>query len=269
MPITRLGETGLDKKRLNDYPLFDCHFHIIDHRFPLVPNHGYLPPDLTCDDYRNAMASYDLRGGAVVSGSFQAFDQSYLMDALLTLGPRFVGVTNLPATVTDQEIIDLDLGGVRAVRFNIRRGGSEDISHIDTMARRVHDLAGWHTELYVDSKELGGLIDTLVRLPSCSIDHLGLSEEGFPTLLKLAEKGVRIKATGFGRVGFHVPTALKELYAANPSCLMFGTDLPSTRAPRPYCDDDFLLVVDTLGDEAAQAVFYDNAAAFYRVPQRG
>jgi len=62
-----------------------------------------------------------------------------------------------------------------------------------------------------------------------------------------------------------VATALKELYAANPECLMFGTDLPSTRAPRPYCHEDFLLVIDALGEEAARAVFYDNAARYYRV----
>ena len=76
---------------------------------------------------------------------------------------------------------------------------------------------------------------------------------------------MRVKATGFGRVDFDVPTALRELYAANPACLMFGSDLPSTRAPRPYADKDFLLVVETLGDEAARAVFYDNAAKFYQL----
>ena len=254
-----------ESAQLKGFPLFDSHFHIIDSRFPLTPNNGYLPDDLTCRDYRAQVSAYDIRGGAIVSGSFQAFDQSYLLDALHTLGPQFVGVTNLPTTVTDQEIIDLDGGGVRAVRFNIKRGGSEDVRHLEAMARRVHELAGWHVELYVDSKELGGLFDLLVSLPSCSIDHLGLSKDGFGTLLKLAEKGVRVKATGFGRVDFSVPTALRELYAANPSCLMFGTDLPSTRAPRPYADSDFLLVADTLGDEAARAVFYDNAAAFYRV----
>lgn len=248
-----------------DFPLFDCHFHIIDRRFPLVPNNGYLPDDLTCSDYRNQMTNYDLCGGAIVSGSFQAFDQSYLLDALLVLGPRFVGVANLPFTASDQEIIDLDRGGVRAVRFNIKRGGSEDIRHLAAMARRVHELAGWHVELYVDSRELEGLYDTLVALPSCSIDHLGLSQEGFPTLIKLAEQGVRVKATGFGRVDFDVPTALRALYAANPDCLMFGTDLPSTRAPRPYCDQDFQLVIDTLGESAARKVFYDNAAMFYRI----
>ncbi|MFZ2949730.1 MAG: amidohydrolase family protein [Desulfuromonadaceae bacterium] len=260
-----MNETDTKKQNCDAFPLFDSHFHIIDHRFPLTPNNGYLPDDLTCGDYRAQMSAYDLRGGAFVSGSFQAFDQSYLLDALHTLGPLFVGVTQLPATVTDQEILDLDGAGVRAVRFNLKRGGSEDVRYLDAMARRVHELAGWHVELYVDSRELDGLFGTLVELPAVSIDHLGLAREGFGTLLKLAERGVRVKATGFGRVDFDVPTALRELYAANPAALMFGTDLPSTRAPRPYRHDDFLLVAETLGDEAARAVFYDNAAEFYRV----
>jgi predicted TIM-barrel fold metal-dependent hydrolase len=255
----------VDTARLKRFPLFDSHFHIIDRRFPLTPNNGYLPDDLTCGDYRAQVAQYDLRGGAIVSGSFQTFDQSYLLDALYNLGPLFVGVTQLPATVSDQEILDLDGAGVRAMRFNLKRGGSENVQHLNAMARRVHELAGWHVELYVDSRELDGLFDTLVALPAVSIDHLGLAKEGFGMLLKLAENGVRVKATGFGRVDFDVPTALRELYAANPACLMFGTDLPSTRAPRPYCDDDFLLVANTLGDEAARAIFFDNAAEFYRI----
>lgn len=247
------------------FPLFDSHFHIIDQRFPLTPNNGFLPEDMICADYRVRMKQYDLRGGAIVSGSFQAFDQSYLLDALYTLGPLFVGVTQLPSTVSDQEILDLDSAGVRALRFNLKRGGSEDVRHMDAMARRVYELAAWHVELYVDSRELAGLFDTLTSLPAVSIDHLGLAQEGFKTVLKLAENGVRVKATGFGRVDFNVPAALRELYAANPHALMFGTDLPSTRAIRPYCHDDFQLVVKTLGDEAARAVFYDNAAGFYRL----
>ena len=254
-----------DTSQFKRFPLFDSHFHIIDSRFPLVPNNGFLPEDLTCSGYRTHLAPYDLRGGVIVSGSFQAFDQSYLLDALHTLGPLFVGVTQVPATVSDQEILDLDAAGVRALRFNLKRGGSEDVQHLDAMARRVHELAGWHVELYVDSRDLNGLFDTLVSLPSVSIDHLGLARNGFRTLVRLAEQGIRVKASGFGRVDFDVPSALRQLYAANPSCLLFGTDLPSTRAPRPYCNEDFLLVVDALGAEAARAVFYDNAAQFYRV----
>jgi predicted TIM-barrel fold metal-dependent hydrolase len=206
----------------------------------------------------------DLCGGAVVSGSFQAFDQTYLFHALKVLGPSFVGVTQMPQTVSDQELKELDSAGVRAIRFNVKRGGSEEIHHLESMARRLHQLVGWHIELYVDSTELADLFETLVSLPAVSIDHLGLSRAGFPTLLKLAEKGVRVKATGFGRVDFDVRPALTELYAANPRALIFGTDLPSTRAPRPYRDDDYLLVLETLGEEKAANVFYQNAIEFYR-----
>jgi predicted TIM-barrel fold metal-dependent hydrolase len=243
---------------------FDCHFHIIDKNFPVVPNQGYMPDAFTSEDYLARVKKIELCGGAVVSGSFQAFDQSYLFHALKVLGPTFVGVTQVPQTVSDQELQELNRAGVRAVRFNVKRGGSEDIRHLENFARRIHQLVGWHTELYVDSTELPDLYETLVSLPAVSIDHLGLSKAGFPTLLKLAEKGVRVKATGFGRIDFDVRPALTDLYAANPRALMFGTDLPSTRAPRPYQDADYTLVLETLGEAKAINVFYKNAVEFYR-----
>jgi len=224
-----------------EYPLFDAHFHVIDPRFPLVPNWGYLPDRYTINDYRERLEGYDLRGGVVVSGSFQAFDQDYLVDALSRLGPRYVGVTQLPATMSDEELLELDKAGVRAVRFNLKRGGSESVKHLDSMARRVHEQVGWHVELYADAKDLQDLYPILVALPAVSIDHLGLSTAGLPTLLALAEKGIRVKASGFGRVDFDVPTALKDLYAANPDSLMFGTE------------------------KAAGQIFYTNAINFYRI----
>jgi hypothetical protein len=47
---------------------------------------------------------------------------------------------------------------------------------------------------------------------------------------------------------------------------MFGTDLPSTRAPRPFQPSDLSLLIDTLGEPAAQMVLWSNAATFYRLP---
>jgi len=250
---------------MTQYELFDAHFHIIDPRFPLVPNRGYIPGRYTVNDYRDRLEAYSLAGGAVVSGSFQVFDQDWLVNALSHLGPGFVGVTQLPVTVRDEEIQELDQAGIRAVRFNLKRGGSETIEHLDRMARRVNELAGWHVELYADAKDLTELFATLVALPAVSIDHLGLSKEGFPTLLALAEKGVRVKASGFGRVDFDVRTAIRELYATNPDCLMFGTDLPSTRAARAYADHDFQLITEVLGQKASRQVLYTNAVEFYRI----
>lgn len=248
---------------LREYPLFDSHMHIIDKRFPLISNNGYLPPEFDYKEYLNRMASYQLYGGAIVSGSFQAFDQSYLIDALKNLGDSFVGVTQLPVSVSDEEILKLNKLGVRAIRFNLKRGGSEEIKHLSSLASRIYELANWHVELYVDSKELADLYPTLSDLPFVSIDHLGLSKAGFNLLTQLVEKGVRVKATGFSRVDFDVVTAIKSLYLANPKALMFGSDLPSTRALRSYSNDDFVLVAETLGEEAAIKVFSENAIEFY------
>lgn len=245
--------------------LFDSHFHIIDPRFPLIPNQGYLPPFYTVPDYRAETANFNIIGGAVVSGSFQGFDQRYLAAALMELGPRFVGVTQLPVTASDEQIMELDALGVRAVRFNLFRGGSESIEHLETLARRVFDLAGWHTELYLDARSLPDLAPRLLSLPRVSIDHLGLARAGLPHLLKLVERGVSVKATGFGRGDLDVPETLRAIYTANPGALIFGTDLPSTRSPRPFTESDVTLVLETLGKQAAQQVLFENAFILYRL----
>lgn len=257
--------------RTDDSPsmtaFFDAHLHIIDPRFPLVENQGFLPKPFTCEDYRRKTAHFEVLGGAVVSGSFQHHDQSYLVDALRRLGPSFVGVTQLPHSVSDEALVRLDQQGVRGIRFNLHRGGSDDLSKLDAFARRVYELVGWHAEIYVDSKALAEIGSILRRLPAVSIDHLGLSTEGFDVLLSLVEKGVRVKATGFGRVDLDVRQAIRLIVSANPDALMFGTELPSTRARRPFHDGDLDLVADAVGDEAlAEKVLFRNALDWYRIP---
>ena len=83
--------------------------------------------------------------------------------------------------------------------------------------------------------------------------------------MQLAERGVRVKACGFGRVDFAVPDVLQQLYQANPHALMFGTDLPSTRAPRAFEDTDIALFTEALGEDGAQMALWRNAQDFYRL----
>ncbi len=246
--------------------VFDAHLHIIDPRFPLQANEGYLPAPFGCADYLHQAAALGVSGGAIVSASFQGFDQTYLLAALSELGDRFVGVTQLPANTSDAEILRLKAAGVRALRFNVRRGGSAELSQLPELAARVWELAGWHIELYIDSTQLAAIEPLLVKLPRYAIDHLGLSRAGLPSLCRLAARGAGVKATGFSRGDLNVDAALRELYAANPQTLMFGTDLPSTRAPRPFEAGDMLRVTEALGEEAAQLVFGSNGRRFYRLP---
>lgn len=244
-----------------DTALFDSHLHIIDPDFPLVENTDYLPPAFTVGEYRTRVAGLNVVGGAVVSGSFQAFDQGYLLDALRRLGPGFVGVTQIPADTPDERILELNAAGVRAVRFNLARGGSAGVEDLDRLARRVHEVAGWHTELYVT--DLGSVAGVVRDLPAVSIDHLGMRSENLPVLLDLVEEGVMVKATGFGRVDLDPVEAIQAIVSVNPGALMVGTDLPSTRARRPFADADLDLIADAVGPEHVEAVFHGNAEALY------
>jgi predicted TIM-barrel fold metal-dependent hydrolase len=245
-------------------PFFDAHFHVIDSRFPLSANDGFVPEEFTVAQYRERTAGLGVVGGAVVSGSFQRFDQGYLLDALDQLGRGFVGVTQIPHDLPDGDVVALGERGVRAVRFNLHRGGSAAVEHLEALARRVHDLAGMHVELYVDARDLPDLAAQLAALPAVSIDHLGLHADGLPHLLALVERGVRVKATGFGRVDLDVAATIRAVLAVDPTALMVGSDLPSTRARRPFADSDLELVAAVAGRHL-DAVLHDNAAAFYRV----
>ena len=243
--------------------IFDAHFHIIDPRFPLVENDGYLPPIFNIGDYRIASSPYSITGGAIVSGSFQAFDQKYLLHALKKLGPSFVGVTQIPVSSSDEEIITLNRAGVRAVRFNLKRGGSAGIEDLEALALRVHRLVNWHVELYVDSRDLGGVFERLAKLPKVVIDHFGLSKQGLPLLLKLVEKGVYVKATGFGRIDFDPAEVIKNICDINENALIFGTDFPSTRAPRPFEAEDLEIFQRTLSERQVHKVLFQNAVNLY------
>ncbi|MGV9676271.1 amidohydrolase family protein [Nocardia sp. NPDC003482] len=246
--------------------MFDTHLHIIDPRFPLIENEGYLPRPYTIADYRKRMARFEIDGGAVVSASFQGADTAFMIAALAELGPNWVGVINLHPDATDEQIVELDRAGVRALRFNLKRAAG-DIVALTRQALRAHALVGWHVELYIDGSMLGSLEPVISKLPALSIDHLGMSDVCLPYLLDLVDRGARVKASGFGRVAMDVPNALRRIHTVNPDALMFGSDLPGNRAGRPFRDADVAIIADAVGTDMYK-VLDDNARAFYRLPRK-
>jgi predicted TIM-barrel fold metal-dependent hydrolase len=57
---------------------------------------------------------------------------------------------------------------------------------------------------------------------------------------------------------------MEKIAAANPDSLMFGSDLPSTRARRPFEQADMQLIAGVLGADLARKAFHDNAVKLYR-----
>lgn len=107
----------------------------------------------------------------------------------------------------------------------------------------------------------------MARLPLVVIDHLGLSSEGTASLLDLVSTGAKVKASGFGRVDLHVADTIRRIAAINPGALLFGTDLPSTRATRPFTPDDISLIIDSLGPTGAARALTLNAKELYGTEQ--
>lgn len=243
--------------------VFDAHRYILDPRFPLIENQGFTPEPYTIEDYERDTDGLGVTGGAVVSSSFHTTDQAFMRSALGTLGAGWVGVTQLDADVSDEDIVDLDAVGVRAIRLNLKRGAT-DVQALTSLARRVFDLVGWHAELYVEASMLLSLEPILCKLPAVSIDHLGMSAQGLSYLLDLVDRGVRVKASGFGRVEMDVVDTMKQIHAVNPAALMFGTDHPGTRAPRGFLETDIYLVAEAVGGDLP-AVLGGNARIWYRV----
>ena len=155
--------------------------------------------------------------------SFQAYDQTYLVDALRVLGPGFVGVAQVPASISDAEVLALRDAGVRAFRLNLVRGG---------VVRRRRGAC----EPVVGARRLA---------------PRGLRRRSSLPPLRRAAAGDRPPRSGAGRaavrgagrvregvavrrVDFDVAAVLRAIAAVNPAALLFGTDLPGTRAPRAF-----------------------------------
>jgi predicted TIM-barrel fold metal-dependent hydrolase len=244
--------------------LFDAHLHIFDPGVALAGNQGFVPEPFTVADYRARTRGLGVVGGTVVAASTQGTDPAPLIAAAAALGPRFVVVAEAHPAQGEATLAALAAAGVRGVRFNLFRGAAFDIPGMLAHAGRAASH-GLHAELYADAAGLGPHVEALAALPAgVALDHLGMTEAGLAVTCALAAAGVKVKATGFGRVALDVPRALERLAAVSPSCLMAATDLPSTRAARPFADADLALIARVLGADLARAALHDTAAAFYR-----
>lgn len=249
--------------------IFDAHFHIIDPKFPLVENQGFVPDYYTVSDYLKELKemSIEVTGGAIVSGSFQGYHQDYFEEAISQLGNRFVGITQLPFDTTDEDILKLNDVGIKGIRFNLYRGLSASPKEINELSERVYKLCNWKTELYLNLQTIDKELEELIfTLPKVSIDHLGMHKCSIDRLKKIVNANIPIRVTGFGRVGYErdeIRELITILYSENPSSLMFGSDLPSTRATYRFSYNDIELIKETVGKEAQDRIFFLNGENWY------
>jgi predicted TIM-barrel fold metal-dependent hydrolase len=244
-------------------PIFDAHFHIFAPEEAMPGHAGFVPPSFGVEAYRAQAAALGITGGVNVAGSVQGGDPRPLLEAAAALGPGFVVVAQADAGQDEAAMRALAASGVRGLRYSLFRDQWADAHSVAEHAARAAGC-GLHAQVYADAAVLAPAAEALSRLPALVIDHLGMTEVGLPVVLDLARAGAKVKASGFGRVALDVPRALERIAAVASDALMFGTDLPSVRAARPFVPGDIDLLCDVLGAALSRAALHDTAAAFYR-----
>ncbi len=238
--------------------IFDAHFHIVEDYHRVVENQGYRPKTFRVSDYLSWFYGVRLVGGLFVAGSFHAHDHWGIVRTLRELGKGFYGVINADRNLTKGLVEELNAGGIRGVRFNVKRLGVGILSELERIALSVWEWAGWHVDLYIENRMLKPYLGLIGNLPAVCIDHMGLTLEGFDDLLLLVEKGVRVKVSGFGRLDFDPRWGLERILEVNADAAMFGTDLPSTRSPKPFSWRD----LEAIKGLADRRVLVENALNF-------
>lgn len=258
----------------------DCHIHVYEDRFPVVPQATFKPPHAPLDDYLEVRKALGLSRVVVVQPNGYGYDNTCTLEAMAALGDSARGVAIVPADTSDAELERLTRAGVRGIRYFLLPGGILGWDSLEAMAARVRNF-GWHVQLQLDGRELPRYEEALARLPvPLVIDHNGkflepvaTSHPGFQALVRLLRGGntwVKLSApyetSKAGPPHYADVSALaRALVEANPERCVWASNWPHPgQSPRPESAPLLDLLVEWADDEATRhRILVDNPARLY------
>jgi D-galactarolactone isomerase len=258
----------------------DCHMHIYEDRFPVVPQAAFKPPHAPVSDYLEVRRALGLARAVVVQPNGYGFDNRCTLEALAALGASARAVATVPVDVAEGELQRLTRAGVRGARFHLLPGGMLAWEALAPLAARIAPL-GWHVQLQLDGRELPHYETALARLPvPLVIDHNGKFMEpvapehpAFQALLRLLAGGntwVKLSAPyETSRAGpphyADVSALAKALVQANPERCLWASNWPHPgRSPRPDTAPLLDLLLDWAPDAATrERILVANPATLY------
>ncbi|MFJ6985923.1 MULTISPECIES: amidohydrolase family protein [unclassified Streptomyces] len=155
----------------------DAHCHVFGpaDRFPFAPERKYTPCDASKEQLFALRDRLGLSRNVIVQATCHGADNRALTDALRAFGGRARGVATVRPDVTDAELRDLHVAGVRGVRFNFVRR-LVDAAPRDALRTVAEKIApyGWHVVVYFEAADLADLRDFLLSVPvPLVVDHMG------------------------------------------------------------------------------------------------
>lgn len=219
----------------------DCHMHLFDRSYPVIPNASLNPPPASLADYRRVQKALGCRRFVIVQPSVYGLDNSLLLTALRDVGAhRARGVAVVTDGVSDAGLSDLYSAGVRGVRFNQVQNGVTRLDMLEQLDGRLNER-GMHVQFHAQPRLLIDSEQLLSSLRSpVVIDHIGrfasMPEQrsrAETTLMRLLDSGrVWLKLSGpylasiAGEPYDDIAPFLAELMTSFPQRLLWGTDWP-------------------------------------------
>jgi 2-pyrone-4,6-dicarboxylate lactonase len=246
----------------------DAHCHVFGPgtQFPYAPERKYTPCDAGKEQLFALRDHLGFTRNVIVQATCHGADNRALVDALVHSDGRARGVATVRRSITERELQDLHIAGVRGVRFNFVKRLVDFTPRDELMeiASRIAPL-GWHVVIYFEAVDLPELWDFFTTLPTTVVvDHMGRPDVGksvdgaeFALFLKLMREhgNVWSKVSCPERLSVSGPRALNGEQAAYrdvvpfarrlveefPDRVLWGTDWPHPNL-KDHMPDDGLLV---------------------------
>lgn len=233
----------------------DCHVHVFEpQRFPLAARRTYTPATATTADLTQFLDTLGLSRVVLVQPSPYGTDNRLLLHALAELGPRARGVAVIDWNFTAADLQGMHAAGVRGARLNLETYGDADPGVIEKLLMQTAEQVGrlgWHIQIHARLPLVAAIAPVLARLPTLVVlDHfayastdLNREREARDVVLSLITSGkvyVKLSAAhriGVGGDGEGAAPLVRALIAANPGCILWGSDWPHTGSgPRALRD---------------------------------
>ena len=262
----------------------DSHIHIYDPRFAMKSPELRAVANASVDEYRLLQARNGTTRVVIVQPAAYGTDNAVTLDAIAQLGQANArGVAVIHPSVTDTELVAMNKGGVRGIRFSQHdpRTAVTTPEMIEPLAVRVHRL-GWHVQLHLRADQIVAMAELIGRLPATLVfDHMGRmpQPEGVrhPALdivrrfLDTGRAWVKLSGPyldtreGAPRYADVTPVA-RALAGHAPERCVWGSDWPHPTEPNVKPDDAALfdLLQDWSPDETVRhRILVANPAALY------
>lgn len=258
----------------------DCHVHIYEDQYPLVPKVAWVPRHSPVAVYRREVQdAVGLQRAIVVQPTAYGFDNSCTLAALAEFGAVARGIALVAPGAPDAEIMRLHAAGVRGVRY-MMIGGVLPWESLAPMANRLAAF-DWMVNLQLDGRDIPAHEDLLKSLPcKLVIDHTGKFLEpvapdhpSFQSLLRVLDSGrVWIKLSApyetskTGAPGYEDVSLLARTLAEKfPERCLWASNWPHpSRDPVPAIVPLYDLLCAWAGSDATRRrILVDNPAELY------